>query len=347
MPARSIRKKRGTAEPRWGWSGPAQVIPPKLSPADIARVRATLPRRIPIRQIIVELRELGGRFHRRLHQDEFGPSRAESMAALRALADRFDVLTLSLSELPTPPRLWLCEQLAVTASPSVLLDMDDDFGVYANDEEALRRLAEIATAPSGKAYALLTGAETTAIANLGNAAEVAAVLFSNLDSTTSGTLIDEFRVRPLSVVWDEESNFTIARARIHRLKNRIEQALARLEGQRGPETSLSLRWLVWELCDLYLRETGQPVTSSAVVEYAYTAVPQSQAGRFVLACVEALQPSEAWINDPDHSVEKQRRRIFDQGARSRAVYFAMRDYVTQNRAVRTRRDRRRRGPVTL
>ena len=117
MPARSIRKKRGTAEPRWGWSGPAQVIPPKLSPADIARVRATLPRRIPIRQIIVELRELGGRFHRRLHQDEFGPSRAESMAALRALADRFDVLTLSLSELPTSSRLWLCEQLAVTVPP--------------------------------------------------------------------------------------------------------------------------------------------------------------------------------------------------------------------------------------
>ena len=30
-----------------------------------------------------ELRDLGGRYHRYLHQDEFGPSRAERMAALR------------------------------------------------------------------------------------------------------------------------------------------------------------------------------------------------------------------------------------------------------------------------
>jgi hypothetical protein len=336
----SLRKRRGTAEPRWGWSGVAPVTPAKLSRADVESILAVLPysRRRPIKPILVELSQLGGRFHRYLHQDEFGPSRAERMAALRALLDYFGVLIPLLKALPTPSRLWLCKQLAVTASTEILVDMDNDFGAFANDEEALQQLAAAASLYDSAADTALTGAAAMAIADLTSTAETTAVLFSNLDSTTAGTLIDEFRVHPLSVAWDEESYFAIVYARLCRLNNRIERALAQLESRGGPDPLFSLNWLVWELCDLYSRETGQPVTSSAITDYIYTGIPQSQAGRFVLACVEALQPSNTWVMQPDHQwVEKTRRpRILDKNARGRAVYFAMREYVAR-RPVGTRR----------
>jgi len=43
MSTTSVQKRRGTAEPRWGWSGVAQIISAELSTADIERLRAALP----------------------------------------------------------------------------------------------------------------------------------------------------------------------------------------------------------------------------------------------------------------------------------------------------------------
>jgi len=37
MSTTSVQKRRGTAEPRWGWSGVAQIISAELSTADIER----------------------------------------------------------------------------------------------------------------------------------------------------------------------------------------------------------------------------------------------------------------------------------------------------------------------
>ena len=55
--------------------------------------------------------------------------------------------------------------------------------------------------------------------------------------------------------------------------------------------------LVSQLCDLWRRETGQPVTANPVRCGAYTRRPQSAPGRFVFAGVEALQPTAAWIDE--------------------------------------------------
>ena len=62
--------------------------------------------------IVMELRALGGKYHRYLHQDELGPSRAERMAALRVLISRFDRPSSLLDELPKDLRLSLCTRLA-------------------------------------------------------------------------------------------------------------------------------------------------------------------------------------------------------------------------------------------
>src|SRR6266446_7702972 len=72
------RVRRGTAEPRWGWSGVAPLTGPQLSASDI-----DLPGLLPGHQssdaqIIRTLCDLGAKYHRYLHQDEFGPTRAET-----------------------------------------------------------------------------------------------------------------------------------------------------------------------------------------------------------------------------------------------------------------------------
>src|ERR1700756_550308 len=92
--------RQGTGKPRWGWSGVAPLTGPQLSASDI-----DLPSLLPGHQssdtqIVLELCDLGARYWRYLHQDEFGPTRAERMAALRSLLEQFDVLMLRLHELP-------------------------------------------------------------------------------------------------------------------------------------------------------------------------------------------------------------------------------------------------------
>src|SRR5712671_6414493 len=57
-----------------------------------------------------ELLVIGSRYHRNLHQDEFGPTRAERMQALRDLLDRLEVLSSRLEALPPQLRLLVSER---------------------------------------------------------------------------------------------------------------------------------------------------------------------------------------------------------------------------------------------
>ena len=81
-------KRQGRAAPRWGWSGVAPLTAVPLSASDID-LRDLLPsHHSPIAQLVLVLRDLGEKYHRYLHQDELGPTRAEWMAALRSLLDQ-------------------------------------------------------------------------------------------------------------------------------------------------------------------------------------------------------------------------------------------------------------------
>ena len=118
---------------------------------------------------------------------------------------------------------------------------------------------------------------------------------------------------------------------VGRLRRRAELTLDRLERRRGPERSVSANGLVWELCDLYYRETGRAVTNSAVEHYCYTGTPQSPAGRFVLAAIDLLHPSDARTQGPQSRVTPRQARALNRGRLRHAVYFAMRDYVAYHR----------------
>ena len=75
---------RGTATPRWDWSGVDQLITPTISDGDMARIVESLPAcRSTPEEIKSKIQALGARYHRYLHQDEFGPTRAEKMSALQ------------------------------------------------------------------------------------------------------------------------------------------------------------------------------------------------------------------------------------------------------------------------
>jgi hypothetical protein len=98
------RIERKPASSRWGWSGAREIVPPLWAEAELRGVAALLPsRQSSIENVVAELLVIGGRYHRNLHQDEFGPTRAERMQALRDLLDRLEVLSSRLEARPPPP----------------------------------------------------------------------------------------------------------------------------------------------------------------------------------------------------------------------------------------------------
>jgi hypothetical protein len=119
------RIQKNAASPRWGWSGVREIVPPRWSEAELRRVAGLLPsRQSSIENIVAELHAIGGRYHRNLHQDEFGPTRAERMQALRDLLVRLGVLSSRLEALPPQLQLLLSEGFLECRSAAGRLDVD-------------------------------------------------------------------------------------------------------------------------------------------------------------------------------------------------------------------------------
>jgi hypothetical protein len=331
-----------------GWSGVAALTAAQLSTSDLD-LGVLLPgHHSANEEIVLALRDLGGRYHRYLHQDEFGPTRAERMAALRSLLDQLDLLLSPLNRLPPYLRLRLSKQLAPSHSPA---EGDiDRFQALCDDEEAVQQVSEAAADGVRMLHAPPATRDAELLGDVRDAAERMVELLSGLDTTTAGAVAIDTELPRLELAEIAESDligFAIVCARIERLRRRVELTLTRLEGRKGPERSESLRWLVWQLCDLYRRETRQPVTSSAMQKGKFKSEPQSPAGRFVLAAIKALQPTDTWAQEPDHRVARRRERILHQGTVGRAVHFAMREYVAHYSSSDGRRGRWKRRRVTL
>jgi hypothetical protein len=159
-----------------------------------------------VETIVAELLNIGGRYHRYLHQDEFGPTRAERMAALREILDRLEKLGAQLGDVPACLRFALSENQCVSV------------------------------------------AERPGSASL------------------------------LSMKAEAVDPFASIRAGLDRLRHRFEAALSGFEHRKGPEPRLSLGLLVCQLCDLWCRETGKPITANPVWQGVYIGRPQSAAG---------------------------------------------------------------------
>jgi hypothetical protein len=217
----------------------------------------------------------------------------------------------------------------------------DNFQAYRGDTAAVRQICEAAVDVE-QIVRTATTRDAEWMADLSDAAQKAAEPLSALDTTTAGTIAIDIDRSTLEIGADvgiDLIDFATVSARIERLRRRVELALTHLEQRHGPERCESLRWLVWQLCGLYHRETGRPVTNRAVKAFRcnasgtnYTGEPESPAGRFVLVVVKLLQPPEAWAKEPDHWVAQRRGRMLNVGGLGRSVYFAMRDYVALHRS---------------
>src|SRR5207249_1024297 len=141
-------------------------------------------------------------------------------------------------------------------------------------------------------------AEAALLASIRDCAETTLLLLRSLDSTTESEVIfGAGPAAPLSVQAEAADSSAFIGTTLDHLRRHFEAALSSLERRKGPEPRPSLSLLVWELCNLWRRETGHPVTANPVRQGVYKSSPQSAAGRFVLAAVEALQPPPSWISE--------------------------------------------------
>jgi hypothetical protein len=259
----SARKKpRSTATLRWGWSGVEMLRTPPLADYRLAQIVKLLPTQLSANEEVkAKILALGARYHRYLHQDEFGPTRAERMSALRMLLGKLEQLDSLILELPQHLALdltsnsevrswlilhgwsilrgWTIEQLHLAAD----LELSDRHAQHsADDLNVLERICKTA----GAAFELIQSLDTNSESEL----------FS--DAVCSGLLIGSMDV------------FCIDAAPLDHLKRQFRLTIDRLQDQHGPEKHLSLPWLVWQLCDLWTDVTGRSVTNSAVRKGRYT-----------------------------------------------------------------------------
>jgi hypothetical protein len=327
------RSQSNAASPRWGWSGVHQIIPPLWAEAELRRVICLLPsRQSSIENIVAELQAIGARYHRYLHQDEFGPTRAERMQALRDLLAHLGVLSSRLESLPPQLRLVLSDGSLEYRSSTEQLDVDP-VAFYSTDQAVIDVVSESALNLRHTLIGVGRIDEANLVGEICAAADAIAPLLWNLDTTTDANVaIDVGSAGPEPTNNSVDPLIAVSAA-IRRLSSRFELALTHLRRRKGPEARLSLVLLVWQLCDLWRRETGRPVTANPVRQGAYTGRPQSASGRFVCEAVEALQPTAAWIDDHAASGAHMRAAIMTRGpgGRVRAVHSALRGYVATDR----------------
>ena len=280
------RIQKNAASPRWGWSGVREIVPPLWSEAELRRVAGLLPsRQTSIENIVAELHFIGGRYHRNLHQDEFGPTRAERMQALRDLLVRLGVLSSRLEGLPPQLRLLLSDGFLECRSAARQLDLDP-VAFYTADKTAIDVVSETASDIRHTLASVGRTDEANLIGEVCAAADTIVPLLWNLDTTTDGdVVIDAGSAGPVPA--DNSADpFIAVCAPVRRLRSRFELALTRPRRRKGPEARLSLGLLVSQLCDLWRRETGWPVTANPVRLRSYTSRHRHPDG----SCARPLKP---------------------------------------------------------
>ena len=166
----------------------------------------------------------------------------------------------------------------------------DPVAFYSADKTAIDVVSETASDIRHTLASVGRTDEANLIGEVCAAADTIVPLLWNLDTTTDGdVVIDAGSAGPVPA--DNSADpFIAVCAPVRRLCSQFELALTRLRRRNGPEARVSLGLVVSQLCDLWRRETGRPVTANPVRLGAYEGRPQSASERFVRADVEALKP---------------------------------------------------------
>ena len=327
------RKPRSTATARFGWSGVEKLVRPRGIRRRLRDVILLLPhRRSTITALTEELLGLGAHYHRNLRQDEFGPTRAQEIAALRYVLLCLGSLIFKLRHVPARLRAILSGEFARGIASLPVLPFDD---------EMLERLYEAASDLECALTRRNLGNQAALVADAVIAAYGAHQVLIMLDTNTAGQVVLDTVSRKTAVSPGEQI-CRLSTCLAH-LRRQFKLTLERLQRKKGPLPRPSLGFLVWSLCDLWTRETGLAVTANAVRNGGYSGEPQTPAGRFVAMAIDALHPSEGWIRrNMDRGPPSKRMQLFmiPAGHRARAAHQVMRSYVRFHRPAGTRRGRR-------
>jgi hypothetical protein len=328
--------KRAVPSPRWDWSGVQAIDFRGRSQENLRPIAKQLPElQSSIDEIVARLRELRGRYHTHLLQDEFGPTRAERAQALKVLIEQVDALKAEVECLAPRLRALIAQELLASWSPAPPFD-SNPIDSYAADKDAVEVFANVTAALRQDLSRAETADEGGALDKLCSTAGRAAMFLSSLDSTTDADVALAARSTDLAPVVDPADAIGVLAEQLRRLRLRFERELVRLNAIKGPESSVSLELLVAQICDIWSQETGRPVTANPYRCDGYTGRPQTDAGRFVLQVVEASQPPTAWIDRSGAAASKRRAMIVmaPRGFQAQAVHTAMRKYVTAQKRQR-------------
>ena len=245
-------------------------------------------------------------------------------------------------------QLLLSEGFLECRSAAGRLDVDP-VAFYSADKTAIDVVSETASDIRHTLASVGRTDEANLIREVCAAADTIVPLLWNLDTTTDGDVVIDAGSAGRVPADNSADPFIAVCAPVRRLRRRFELALTHLRRRNGPEARVSLGLVVSQLCDLWRRETGRPVTANPVRLRSYTGRPESASGCFVYEAVEALQPTATWIDEHEAVGAHMRAAIMTRppGDRVRAVHSAMRGYVAADRgdpSVR-RRGRPRRNFV--
>jgi hypothetical protein len=239
----------------------------------------------------VRFSKAAARFQRNLRQDDFGPTRADQIAALNLNLKGIHRIGESLGNLLSVQAGFLCSRLDDELRPLVTISWGQIFDAMQDTSDYLGHLDPVLIKP---------------FLELADACSSFIDFPARMDTTSSGhlTQYSEPELPDRALVIADVVDWIDRFRKIH------ETARNQLRNTKGFEKSDALNFLVWELARIWTYETGLPVTHYSSKNNAHTGRPETPSGLFILTGVETLLPSVDIFPKEFLDGLKKRPRIF-------------------------------------
>ena len=314
-------QRRLQTKPCWWWSGVETLNFSEQT--SFRQLLAMLPaKQSSDDQILAFLIDLRARFQRWLHQDEFGPTRRQQTAALRALKKSIHTLQQRLAK-GAPSQRETLDAVLRSGSDCSAATLERIYEA-ASDLERDLRISDESNRKIDWAAKIKACAETTMEQG------------QSLDTNADGEMFPIAIQHEFDPLQPCAPDFGLADAEqwLNTYWNVVDQTLCELNERGGAEERVSLKLLVEQLCEFWQRETGRPVTAHGIRKLEYTHRTETEAGRFVTAAVEAMLPAPSWFDQHSAFSNLVRAMTFLprwQAKRAMQILVIMRDFVQLRR----------------
>src|SRR6516162_10806100 len=276
--------RRLQTKPCWWWSGVETLNFSEQT--SLRPLMAMLPaKQSSDDQILASLVDLRARFQRWLHQDEFGPTRRQQTAALRALKKSIHTLQQRLAK-GAPSQRETFDAVLRSGGDCSAATLERIYEA-ASDLERDLRISDESNRKIDWAAKIKACAETTMAQS------------QSLDTNADGEMFPIAIQHEFDPLQPCAPDFSLADAEqwLNTYWNVVGQTLYELNERGGAEERVSLKLSVEQLCEFWQHETGRPVTAHGMIKLKYTQRTETEAGRFVTAAVEAMLPEPPWFDD--------------------------------------------------